>query len=177
MIKFLFEDRCDTPSSILLKSSYNGKNILFAGGDNASNMFKHIKEYKDSNKDDLLIVFFDLPPNSEDTYKNYEKLLEALLDNNYTNVYVVPIICIEYYILKFIVENKYLIVDDKNIELVNNLVLSFDYNNKEVIDFVEKSNYRKESLEHVYKELLTFLVAKSKCMLNHTPHDKDGNFI
>lgn len=40
MVKFLFEDKYDTPSSVLLKSSYNGDNILFAGGGNSSNMLR-----------------------------------------------------------------------------------------------------------------------------------------
>lgn len=55
--------------------------------------------------------------------------------------------------------------------------MSFDYDNEEVARFVNYSDYRKNSLEHVYKELLTFLVFKSKCMLNYTQHDSSGCIV
>lgn len=177
MIKFLFEDNYDTPSSVLLRHSYNGDNILFAGGGGSSNMFKAIEECKNASKDITIIAFFDLPPNNEKAYRNYEALLERLLESDYTDVYIVPIVCIEYYILKFLIKNKYLMIDNKYVELVASLITSFDYNNKMVKEFVNINNYRKSSLEHVYKELLTFLALKSKCMLNYTPHDNKGHII
>ena len=175
MIKFLFEDRYDTPSGILLRNSYNGDNILFAGGGNSSNMFKSIENCIDNNT--KVIVFFDLPPNNEKVYKNYEALLDKLLESDYTEVYIIPIICIEYYILKFLVENKYLVIDDKNVEIVNNLIFSFDYSNEKVQRFINYSDYRKSSLEHVYKDLLKFLVSRSKCMLNSTQYNSNGDIV
>lgn len=71
MIKLIFEDNEQTPSSKLLKSSYNGSNIDFSNGSHISRMISCINKYKD----DELIIFFDLSPNNRFTYTNYERLI------------------------------------------------------------------------------------------------------
>lgn len=167
MIKFLFEDNLNTPSSILLKSSYNGKNIHFTSGNLESNILNKIESLIDENDNCTLVVFYDLPPNNKVIYNNYERPVDRVIENNYDDVHIVPIICIEYYLIKFLVLYNYIPINNKNIELINNLVISFDYTNSSVINFVNKDTYRKNSLEHVYKQLLSYLI-KSKCMLNYS---------
>ena len=60
MIKFLFEDKETTPSSQLLKSSFNGENIEFAGGN--LKISRKVKQILKQNKQDnfRLIVFLDV---------------------------------------------------------------------------------------------------------------------
>lgn len=172
MRKFIFEDNDSTPSSLLLKASYNGDNIIFANGGCAANILKSIERYKDCE----LIVFFDLPPNNEHAYRNYEKLVDIVIDREY-NVHIIPILCIEYFILRFLIQCHYLPVGEKYVELVTDLVFDFNYSSNYVQDFVRVNSYRSASLEHVYKDLLITLTNKSKCMLNCIQHDKSGNIV
>ena len=93
-IKFLFEDNEQTPSSILLKNSYKGADIYFSNG--SSLILSKVKELRKIFNDDIYI-FYDLVPDNEVTVKGYTDLVRAL-KLNYSNVYVLPIICIEYFI-------------------------------------------------------------------------------
>lgn len=170
MIKIIFEDNINSPSSCLLKSSYNGSNIDFTCGNNINKMIKTLNKYKGYKS----IIFFDFPPNNERVYKNYEKLVDYIVSNNISDVHIVPIICIEYYIIKFLVDNNYLKVEDKDKDLISNLIYDFDYSNKSVNKFISHFDYRLNSLEHVYKDLLRLLVNKYRCMLNSNKYNSDG---
>lgn len=70
VIKFMFEDNDEMPSNILLKSSYNGSNIYFTGGGNASNVFREVEKCKQSYQNCPIIIFFDLPSNNEKSMRN-----------------------------------------------------------------------------------------------------------
>lgn len=165
MVKFIFEDSEESPSSKLLKSCYDGADIYFSGGGNAEKIQRVIDNCLEEDKECKIIVFFDLPPNNRSVYVNYEALLARLLEN-YTNVYVIPIMCIEFYLLKFLLDYRYIILTEEQQELTENLIFNFDYKNSHVQEFINKNAYRINSLEHAYKELLRELVNKSKCMLN-----------
>lgn len=168
---FIFEDSDSSPCSLLLKSSYNGSNLRFAGGSNASNMLRAIENCISEGHEDI-IVFFDLPPNNSHTYNNYERLLEGLEAKGYFNVRIFPIICIEHIILQMLNRYGYLVVADKNEDLVKNLISGFDYQDTAVQSFIVGSSYDKDSLEHLYKHLLSTLA--SKCMLNKFKRKSNG---
>lgn len=63
-------------------------------------------------------------------------------------------------------------LNEKYFVLINNLVLDFDYSNNIVSKFVNFSEYRKESLEHVYKELLNALTGRLICLRNTNKDNK-----
>jgi hypothetical protein len=174
MIKFIFEDSDNTPSSKLLKSCYNGDNISFSNGGKASKIFRLIKRYKELDASCTIIVYFDLPPNNKFVYTNYELLIDFIDDENFDKVYVVPIICIEYYIIKFLVINNYVKLKETDIGLINNLINNFDYSDVIVKDFIESSSYNSKSLEHVYKSLLSRLASRQRCLRNSFNYLESG---
>lgn len=59
--KFIFEDGEGTPSSLLLKSSFNGENIFFSNG--SGRLLTKIKELY--NKEDTFYIFYDVSPNNK----------------------------------------------------------------------------------------------------------------
>lgn len=176
MIKYIFEDSEQSPSSKLLRSCYNGDNIYFSSGGKANKILQVVNNCRMKDEKCVIVIFFDLPPNNRYTYINYEVLLDKILTEGYVNVYVIPIICIEYYILKFLIGYNYLVPTDKQKELIKNLITGFDYKSEVVQKFVNKNSYRKNSLEHVYKELLKELAINSKCMLNKQSTENNNNF-
>ena len=94
MKKILFEDASNTPSSVLLNSSVYGENIYFSEG--CSKILD--KCISIMNPDDTIYILYDVSPNNTNTITGYNKLKEAIRENGLKNVYVIPIICIEYYI-------------------------------------------------------------------------------
>jgi hypothetical protein len=174
MIKFIFEDSDNTPSSLLLKSCYNGDNIHFSNGGSAISLFRSIKKCKESDLSCTVIVFFDFPPNNIHAYNNYEYLIDYIDNSGYTNVYVVPILCIEYYIIKLLVEYNYIDIRNNSISLVNNLIKDFNYNSSFVQKYIS-SKYNSESIEHVYKSLLSDLASYNKCCKNSFRYNKDNS--
>lgn len=166
MVTFIFEDNVKTPSSSLLKSSYNGANIEFSSGGGSHRITPLIDKHKRFNKDSVVIIFLDLPPNNEKTYFSYEKITDHILNNNYSSVYIIPIICIEYYILRLIMHRAYTKHNIKLNCLMDNLVKDFNYSYSTVQDVISNNKYVQESLEHLYKWLLINLVNNTRCMIN-----------
>lgn len=150
MTKFVFEDNDSTPSSLLLKSSYNGSNIEFASS--SSRVYKHLMELSTVSGITSCIVFFDVVPDNRATVKWYQTLLEDLKEANpYFEVYVLPIPCIEFYILKFLYNYSYLSCKPEHKNLIENLVVNFNWKNAKV--YLKSLSYG-DSLEKLYKSLL-----------------------
>lgn len=144
MAVMIFEDYTKTPSSVLLRNT-TACRIEFSGG--SSNLMTTIEE---NLHEDLVVVYYDLVPNNDRTVKGLQILKEKTAD--FPNVRIVPIICIEYYILYSLLYTK----------------LS-NYGLKDKLD-IKKSHdniLREESVEKYYKRVLNDLGSSaSHCFIN-----------
>ena len=164
----IFEDGENTPSSRLLKASFNGDNIYFS--ERCTNMKDTLDKLY--NNTDRFWLFYDVPPNNEIAVNSYMSLCQELY--SYKRVCVIPIICIEYYIIRMFAEYNYANLQNDVVGLVDNLVLDFNNSGIQEMDKI-KSNKVKGSIERVYKYILD--KQKLKCMLNHNKYDKLHNII
>lgn len=145
-VKFVFEDGENTPSSILLKNTYNKNNIFFSNGSSAVLR----KACSVQNSGDKVYIFYDVAPNNAKTVNGYNMLVQNIRINNIKNMYVIPIICIEYYICYMFYTYGYLMISDKNSQVyIDNLLINFDWQN--LINQVKLNTYQTESLEHCTK--------------------------
>lgn len=165
-IKFVFEDGEDTPSSILLKNTFAKNNIFFSGGcSKALNKACSIKK-----SGDTVYIFYDVAPNYAKTVNSYNTLIQTIRQKKLKDIYVIPIICIEYYICAMFYKYNYLELarKDKQI-LIDNLITKFDW--QSVISNMQLNTYELDSLEHMYKSILTS--TKMKCQRNKFKYDKN----
>lgn len=160
-IKIIFEDNENTPSSILLRKCSNGENIIFANG--ASRVRGTLE--KVYNEEDYFIVLYDLVPDNGMTIMLYRALKEAV--NIYSNVVVIPIVCIEQIILRMLDDLGYLTKTKITINLIDNLVSKFSWSNLTEEDKKEISG---KSLEKVYKLILNNQL--DKCFVNSNDTSK-----
>ena len=171
-IKFIFEDGFktidnSTPSSRLLKSSYNGNNIYFSNGN--SNIITILNSIY--NPEDLFIIFLDVVPNNKalvEKYKEYDIRLET--DGLDSNTFIIPIFCIEYYLIKFLDKLGILFTKDKKIKnIYDNLYKTFNWGNLD-------DSFNLKSIEKIYKEIIK--LQKPYCLRNENNLSKYyyGNF-
>lgn len=161
-VKLLFEDGNETPSSILLKHCGYGNNIYFSDG--SSNLFNKLKEiYEEA---DNIIVFFDVPPNNKLAVKSYYNFIDIVKRElpYYKNISVIPIICIEYYICKFLRAYDYLYTKNTVVsEMVKYAVVDFRY--EEILKVLPLNNKKaRQTIEKVYKYIIANL--ELPCMRN-----------
>lgn len=83
-----------TPSSELLLGSFNGQNMRFLNG--VGHAFDKLLRIAGQDGNSRYIVFYDVSPNNKNTINGYRGLVERC--KLFQNIYVIPIICIEYYI-------------------------------------------------------------------------------
>lgn len=152
-VVYIFEDNENMTSSALLKESFNGNNIHFSNGN--SMMYRKLRSIY--NTSDTFILFLDVVVDNLSTIKLYENLLIKCEDLE--NVYIVPILCIEYYILKMLDEDKLLFVNQQDEELVKYLVRTFDCN-----ELSKEKQEIKTTLEKRYKYILNNQLCN--CMKN-----------
>lgn len=81
------------------------------------------------------------------------------------NVFIIPIICVEYYILKMFVHYNYITYNAKTGNYIKYLVKDFRW---DLLPENEKKDISMKSLEHVYKFILSN--QNLKCM-----HNKNSN--
>lgn len=169
-IKIVFEDNENTPSSVLLKSCYYGSNIFFSAG--VSNLLNKAISIKQD--DDTILMFYDLSPNNIKTVKGYNNLIGILRQNKekYKNMYVIPIICIEYHICRMydILDLFYVKHKDAQ-ELIDKIVKKFDW--ADIDASIKAVDYIKDSLEHAYKFILN--KQSMRCLVNRFKYDSTGN--
>lgn len=162
-IKFLFEDKETTPSSILL-SEILGDSVYFSSGNNL--LKSKIKEIWNPN--DVFIVFIDVTPDRQSLYKSiYKGFIRYLCENGYNNCYVIPIFCIEYYIIKLL-----------NFCGVNNSVGRFKDISKCVLEDDAKVILKKIKstglvMEKLYKE---YVNTQAKTCTRNTNHKSDYTY-
>lgn len=115
---FIFEDNVNSPVSHLLASSSNGESYIFSGG--SYNILKTVMSVY--TKEDEFYVFFDVVPNNVRTKEAYEIFRLTVNEKKLSNVHVIPIICIEYYVLRMLTTYNYI----SNNELIRGVVFNFD---------------------------------------------------
>jgi hypothetical protein len=164
MTKFIFEDNVITPSSKLLKSSYNGSNIYFSSGN--SSIIKTLKSVY--NKDDYFIIFLDVVPNSKKLMKVYNLLINRIqYEKMNSNTSIIPIPCIEYYLVMLLTDLGMIFTDMNDVkELYNSLYPEVNWGS------IDKSI----SLEKLFKQVIN--LQKPYCLRNSSSeeHDYYGNF-
>ena len=154
---YLFEDDKDSPSSVLLKACEKGKDIYFTGG-NAYLAQHAIRLAKLENV--FVYVFMDLPPNRDDIIRDYHDLRYDLkVEHKLDNVEIIPIVCIEYYICRYLMKYEYNIryVGAQAINLYEYIVKTFCYSKVDFSLTTSKTTreYIESSLEHAYKYILS----------------------
>lgn len=102
----LFEDNVNTPSSRLLRSCHYGNNIHFANGNH--NLAKEAERLWDLGH--FVVIFVDLSVNCIETVIIYNSLSKKF--KNSKSVLVLPIICIEFYLLKMLYNHGFLSTDE-----------------------------------------------------------------
>ena len=167
-VKMVFEDGENTPSSILLKNTLYGENIYFSNG--ASGVLDKAMQVKKD--DDIIYIFYDMSPNNRKTIKGYEDLVRVIRSDKqtYCNLYVIPIICIEYHICKMFDKYHYFYTrNTKALEMIDKLVKTFDW--EHISDAIRNDQYIGESLEHAYKNILD--LQRMPCLHNRFQYDRN----
>lgn len=157
MYVFVFEDNPNTPSSKLLKSSYNGSSIYFSDG---NSLIRSTIEDLLAKGFNQIIVFLDVNPNNRNTVDLYDSLSKVKsTKESWKNVIIVPIICIEYFIAEICKTFGYF--DEKQLErpVVKYLVCNFDWDRMPEM-------VKGKSLEKIYKRLFDTKGNCQKCLDN-----------
>jgi len=155
MYAFVFEDNIDTPSSRLLKESYNSKNIYFSGS-NSKLISKTNSVLKQGY--DGVILFVDVSPNNGSTIGVYNSLVAHKKKiSRWSSVVIVPIICIEFYIAKMCVKYNYFGSEYIDNDIIRYMVNDFDWDN---------CPYKNKSLEKVYKIPFSRSNYNKECLIN-----------
>lgn len=145
MVHLLFEDGEDSLPSQLLKT-YEKENsdvlIHFCGSNTI--VKKRLKDVYTIG--DYYLVYFDLIPDNPMTRAYYNKLINSCINRGYTNLAVIPIVGIEYYILK---------------------AHSPELNVNPLLDIFKFSNDSISSLERYYKYMLNNYI--KDCMHPNVP--------
>ncbi|MDO5150612.1 MAG: hypothetical protein Q4D76_14675 [Oscillospiraceae bacterium] len=148
----LFEDNPNTPSSRLFKSCLFGDNIYFSNGNHnlaavAANL---------ANEGNSVIVFVDVSVNSIKTKMVYNALAKRFKDDEH--ILVLPIICIEYYILRMLCNHGFLDFVQFQTKEMQSLLQNF------VVDITGEPIDK--SLEKQYKHILSEIGNKKHCYIN-----------
>ena len=95
----IFEDAENAPISQMIASAYKNQSevMLYFTGGNSVLRDKLCEIYDAGNQ---YIVYIVLVPDNYTTIKEYRILRKIIRRRNFKNVYVLPIICIEYYVMK-----------------------------------------------------------------------------
>lgn len=142
-------------SKLLLESSSGKSSIFSAGCDKIAATL--LANY---NKNDTFYIFYDLSPNNKETVDGYTNLVEFV--ECYDNVYVFPIICIEYIVLKILDRYNCLLPNKNTKDLVDGIIKDFDWD--KVSTQHKMDTYIGSSLEHACKHILNS--QRMRCMLN-----------
>lgn len=158
----LFEDNVNTPSSRLLRSCHYGDSVHFANGN--YNLAKEAERLSDLGHS--VVVFIDLSVNRTETVMIYNSLSKKFKSSK--SILVLPIICIEFYLLKMLYNHGFLSTAEfkcKEVVDVQDLLHNF------VTDI---TGYSIEcSLEKQYKYILDEVGHLKHCYINKS---KKGKF-
>ena len=164
MVRIIFEDNGDTPSSILLKSSPIGRYVKFSCGN--FNLFPFVKEALQDFEIDQIIIYCDFVLNSERLFLFYKRLRQEIIEemqilNSDKSVYLIPIPCIEYYILLYLIEFKIDCFSILQLEKISSFVQDFKIDLSDI--HIWKENFM-VSVEKICKYYLNS--NSNKCIIN-----------
>lgn len=168
-VKLIFEDGETTPSSILLKDTLNGDNIFFSNG--VSQLLN--KAVEEREEGDIIYMFYDMSPNNSATVKGYNSLINTIKSDKkeYKNMYVIPIVCIEYHICQMFNKFDYFYTKQKvAIELIDKIVKTFDWDN--LPNNIKTHSKIGNSLEKAYKHIIE--QQQMLCLRNNFKYTEDG---
>lgn len=170
-IELIFEDNKKTPSSILLKSSSYGQHIHFSAGVN--NLLNKALELRST--ENIVYAFYDLAPNNSKTVNRYYHLVEDILTNKalYYNIYLVPILCIEFYICKFLLQNNLIALPKDETLALEAMIPNFNYSSVPIK--FKTWEYTANSIEHLFKHLIKQHYLP--CIHNKFEYEDDDNKI
>ncbi len=170
-IELVFEDNKKTPSSILLKSSSYGQHIHFSGGVN--NLLNTALELRGT--ENIIYAFYDLVPNNSRTVNRYNRWIEDILINKtlYYNIYLVPIVCIEFYICEFLLQNNLIALPKDEILALEAMIPNFNYSSVPIK--FKTWEYTANSIEHLFKHLIQQHYLP--CIHNKFEYEDDDNTI
>ncbi len=152
---FIFEDNVNSPVSHLLGSSSNGESYIFSGG--SYNILNTVMSVY--TREDEFYVFFDVVPNNVRTKEAYEILRLTVQGNKLLNIHIIPIICVEYYVLRMLTTYNYVSTN----KWINGVIFDFDFG--VFTNYVTKIGCN-PSIERVCKTLLKNL--HKVCMRNES---------
>jgi hypothetical protein len=167
VVRYIFEDNGNSPISKLLCKCANN-NMYFSNGNEL--LYDTIECIREKFPNDIIKVYVDVSPSSRHLEALYDSLCRMY--NKYSNIYIIPYICIEYVVLKMLYEYGYLVFGGELANLIENTVAKFQWNN--VPDKYKDNEYIKSSLEHTYKFILSNI--SLKCMWNDTRNYVHGLF-
>lgn len=170
-VKLLFEDNEKSPSSVLLKHSMHGDNIYFSGG--SSKLLDKLGEIYEPQ--DIIFVMHDVSPNNRWTIKFYDTFVQEIKCNQQykDRVYTIPIVCIEYYLCKFLNEYHYLVINNSEIKELSKAIVDEPFDYSRVPVSILNIDKLRNSLEKMYKHIIKNQAMK--CMNNRFEYDKATN--
>lgn len=99
-IRLIFEDNVASPVSILLQGVYGKDEILFLDGNcNILRMLNPDCSETFYNEEDIFIIYLDVVPDRIETLNKYTDIKKALASYKFSNVFICPIPCIEYFLI------------------------------------------------------------------------------
>ena len=150
MTKMIFEDNDKMAISKLIARAYyddcaTDKDILFAGNNSS---ITDLLVNLDINYNYL--VYVDVVPDNIMTIYEYLNCIKYIKENNFTNVFILPIPCIEYYVIDAFIED----------ELYRDLI----FNKSKYKDYTINKRNKKLSVDSFEKYCKSMLYNSSPCM-------------
>lgn len=168
-VELVFEDKETTPSSVLLRSSGYSTHIHFSGG--ARKLLDEAVKLRGDNN--IVYAFYDLAPNNSKTVNRYNQYVEDIKTNKelYYNIYLVPIICIEFYICKYLLQENLISLPKEETDALYALLPDFDYGL--VPKKFKEWKYTADSIEHLFKHFIN--QHHLRCFHNRFEYNKMGS--
>lgn len=143
----LEDNRRKSEYSVFLDSVYGRDNVIFTVG--SGNLSKVIRRYINSDKE--IFVYVDVVPDNINTLNIFSSLLVEF--GNFKNVYILPVFCSEYIILRYL-------QDTVELDELYKSILNLKVNYKLIKEFEDCVNFEKvckrilSLVEKDYKDLL-----------------------
>lgn len=143
----LEDNRRKSEYSVFLDSVYGRDNVVFTVG--SGNLSKVIRRYINSDKE--IFVYVDVVPDNINTLNIFSSLLVEF--GNFKNVYILPVFCSEYIILRYL-------QDTVELDELYKSILNLKVNYKLIKEFEDCVNFEKvckrilSLVEKDYRDLL-----------------------
>ena len=121
---FIFEDHEEDIISKFFRKAYPdsiANTFIYAKG---NGKIKKIAEQTLNMTNDTVVVFFDTIPGNKETWKIYKTLRDMSIRVNYRMI-VLPLVCMEYYLIKALKDSQ-VIIDNTGIDICINKDLYFN---------------------------------------------------